>query len=429
MRQHDVASAGQPVGPLVSPWPVLLAGLALTGVGWAWGLTSDATAPGLRVLVLAAGLTAIGAALALYLPHARGDLEGRLSQAGLWLLGAAAAYLARLGLGSHYDSLGVLLQVLTLVAVLLGILTALPAGWRMLAGTLLVLLYLGALLTAVAVVPPPNGPPPYLANHLWNRVTRPFLQFTVLNNGYHFYAPEPGPAALLWFRVEFEDGASCWVRIPDHKTCRNHLERRRWGALATMTGQTVTVSPDRLDTLHKRRVEAGERHDPPIPMGEIPVNLQYHEPSLHSMVLLASFARRVARTTPHPAGLDKPVAGVKIYRVDYFNPPVQHFHAGRDPLDPTLYAAYYQGEYDREGKLKPTSLTIRRGNDGRITEEVRDPFLYWQIPIVRLPSTSDNRPEVGPRQREGDPGLWSSEGKVINYVRIHAGDRDEESVP
>jgi hypothetical protein len=425
MSQHERAPAEPSLGPLLSPWPVLGAGIALVGLGWVWGLFLDESAPGLRVLVLAAGLVAIGSSLALYLPHARRDLEGRLLSAGLWLVLAVAAYLADRGLGSHFDSLLVLLQVLALAALSAAILSALPPRWRLLGGTVLLLLHFGTIVTAVTVIPPPSGASPYISNQLWSRLTRPYLQFTVLNNGYHFYAPEPGPAALLWFRVEFEDGRSAWVRIPDHKACRNHLERRRWGALATIVGQSVTLPPERQEQLLQRRIDAGRRHKPPIPMGELPPNQQYREPTPHARLLLASYARHVARFTEHPDGLDKRVVGVKVYRVEYFNPPVQHFQAGRDPLDPTLYAAYYMGEFDADGKLKSASREFR---DGRMIEQ-RDPFLYWHIPIVRVPDQTDVKPEVGPRRHEGDPGVWLSEGKVINYVRIHAGDGDEEGVP
>jgi hypothetical protein len=426
MSQHERAPDEPFLGPLLSPWPVLGTGLALVGLGWMWGLFLDNSAPGLRVLVLAVGLVAIGSSLTLYVPHARRDLEGRLLSAGLWLLLAVAAYLAGRGLGSHFDSLLVLLQVLALAALSAAILSALPPRWRLLGGTVLLLLHFGTILTAVTVIPPPTGPSPYISNQLWSRLTRPYLQVTLLNNGYHFYAPEPGPAALLWFRVEFEDGRSAWVRIPDHKTCRNHLERRRWGALATVVGQTIQVPPERQDELLQRRLAAGRRHK--IPMGELPPSQQYREPTPHARLLLASYARHVARFTEHPEGLDKRVVGVKVYRVEYFNPPVQHFQAGRDPLDPTLYMAFYMGEYDVEGKLKPASREFREGPDGRMIEH-RDPFLYWHIPIVRVAEAPQVKPEVGPPRHEGDPRAWLSEGKVINYVRIHAGDTDEEGVP
>jgi hypothetical protein len=411
MRQHELAAARSPAGPLVSPWPVLLTGLGLTLLGWIWGLLADESAPGLRVLVLAAGLVGIGSALALYVPHAGAGLEARLISAGLWLLAAAAAYLARMGLGTYFDSLIVLLQALTIAAVIVAILTALPRRWRLLGGTVLLLLHFGAIFTAATVVPPPNGMPPYLANQLWARLTRPYLQLTLLNNGYHFYAPEPGPAALLWFRLEFEDGSSRWVRLPDHRTCRNHHERRRWGALATVIGQSIQPSPERLDRLLQKRIQAGKARG--IPMADLPLGRQYRETTRNSEHLIASYVRRVARTTEHPEGLEKPVVAVKVYFVEYFNPPVEHFQAGRDPLDPTLYMAYYQGEYDREGKLKQED----------------DPFLHWLIPIIRVPERPGVQPEVGPSRHEGEPSMWSSEGKVINYVRLHAGDPDGEDLP
>jgi hypothetical protein len=417
-------------GPLISPRPVLLAGLGLVALGWIWGLALDDTAPALRALTLALGLTAIGTTLVLYLPWAKPDLEGRMIAVGLWVLGGIAAYVAQIGLGTHFDSLGVLLVVLTLAAITGAILTAVPAGWRLVGVSVLILLHFAAIFTAVTVVPPPNGPPPFVANQLWTRLSRPYLQLTVLNNGYHFYAPEPGPSALMWFYVEFSDGASTWVRFPDHKTVATHIERRRLGALATMVGQPVPVQPARLDELTDRRIRAGLAHNPPIPMGEMPPAAQYREPNVHAALLIASYARRVARTTEHPDGADSPVRGVKVYRVEYMNPPVQHFQAGREPLDPTLYMAIYMGEFDREGTLKPECLTIERTKEGRITNRIQDPFLYWQLPIVSIPLDEDAVPDVGPRRREGEPGMWQSEGKIINYVRIHAGDKkDQESIP
>jgi hypothetical protein len=428
MSQQERGPA--PDGPLVSPWAVLGAGIALVVVGWTWGLTADETAPAARTLTLALGLTTVGSGIVLYLRRAKRDLEGRLVSAGLWLLGAVSLYLARVGLGTQFDSFHVLLTALTIAAVLAGVITALPPGWRMMAGSVLILLHFAAILTAVTIVPPPNGPAPYWSNQLWSRTTRPYLQLTVLNNGYHFYAPEPGPAALVWFRVEWADGETTWVRIPDHKTVGTHVERRRLGALATSLGQTIPPTSD-FEKLRQRRFEAGTKHSPPIPMAEGPAENQYHEPSRYVLILISSYVRRVVRTTEHPKGAESKVTGVKVYRVDYYNPPVQHFQAGRAPLDPTLYIAYYMGEYDAKGKMKESSLLEKRDKpDGAITERIQDPFLYWQIPIVQVPNDPDAAAEVGPRRREGDPGVWRSEGRIVNYVRIHAGDKkDQESIP
>jgi hypothetical protein len=430
MSQQELAPARPLGGPLTSPWTVLGVGLALVAVGWQWGLMADDSAPIMRALTLALGLTVAGAGLSLYLARAKRDLEGRLISGALWLVGAGALYVARVGLGTHFDSFHVLLTALTIAAVLAGVITALPPRWRVPAGALLIVLHFAAILTAVTVVPPANGQSPYLANQLWTRVSRPWLQMTLMNNGYHFYAPEPGPSALLWFRVEFADGESVWVRIPDHKTIGTQIERRRLGALATNVGSPNPPSGD-FEGLRARRVEAGMKHDPPIPMAEGPVENQYHEPPTQALILIASFVRRVAKTTEHPAGADVAVAGVKVYRVDYYNPPVQHFHAGRPPLDPTLYAAYFMGEYDAVGKMKKSSLELKRATpDGPVSERVQDPFLYWQLPIVRVPDDENTPPDSGPRRTRDDPAAWRSEGRIINYVRIHAGDKkDQETIP
>jgi hypothetical protein len=243
---------------------------------------------------------------------------------------------------------------------------------------------------------------------------------------------------LLWFRVEFADGSSRWLRIPDHPTCANHIERRRLGSLATTVGQAMPMGPPRNEQEAKwqerrinERLEAGREHVPPIPPGEGPLPMQYRPPMPAAQLLLSSYARYVCRTTEHPEG--SPVTGVKIYRLEYRNPPAQHFQAGREPLDPTLYAAWYQGDFAPDGQVKPSCLRIVLDKAGRPMVEHQDPFLYWLLPIVRVPENED-KPALAaaseiptPQKRELTP--WSGEGKVINYVFIHAGDKEKEDLP
>ena len=64
-----------------------------------------------------------------------------------------------------------------------------------------------------------------------------------------------------------------------------------------------------------------------------------------------------------------------------------------------------------------------------LSERIQDPLLYWVVPILRVADRPDEVPEVGPNRHEGEPGVWGSQGRVMNYVRIHAGDKNEESVP
>ena len=86
---------------------------------------------------------------------------------------------------------------------------------------------------------------------------------------------------------------------------------------------------------------------------------------------------------------------------------------GQDPLDPITFVPTYMGEYDTEGRLL----------------DPKDPFLFWHIPIVRLPK---NYPEqgvqVGP---EGSvmithwPETPQVPTKIVDFVEIHATQSDK----
>jgi hypothetical protein len=352
-------------------------------------------------------LVAVGCAVALRWPRTGPAFEERLLTAALLALAGGAGLLARLALLRDGDSIAMLLGVLGGAGIAAAVLTVLPVLWRTLVVSLLLLFHLAGLATAVVVVPPPNGAAPYLAIQAWTWVYRPYLQFLHLNNGYHFYAPDPGPSALLWFRVQYADGSARWVRIPDHEKCRNHLETRRLGALCSQAGQTAPMTPQAEEDLVPRRMEAARTQR--IPTARTAINTQYREPIVSAKLILSSFARYVARTTPHPTDPAVAVTGVKVYRAEFFNPPAEDVYERRDMLDPTLYQVFYQGDFEPDGRLKESSLKIVTEPDGRVRERLQDPLLYWQIPIVRE--------------------MVGEEEKVINYVRIHAGDGEEESVP
>jgi hypothetical protein len=447
MDREDVKSVSGASTPLIPPFPILLVGMALVAAAWLMGGALEGGLPVLRAVLLVLGVLAVGAALAAHLPYARPDTEGRLSSAGMWLLATATLFVARWALDPAWDSIGLLLGVMMLVSVSAAVVTVLPRSLRQFAISLLILFHFGAIVDAVVVRPPNGKDPPWLARQLWTRVYRPYLMFAQLDDPYHYLAPEPGPCTVLWFRVVFADGTARWTRIPDHDACGSHVERRRLAALAGALGQTVPLpephtADERLyhERVIQRRLEAGDRHHPPIPPADtMPLAEQFREPTIEAKMLLASYVRHVARTTSHPQGLAAPVASVKVYRAEYSGPAVQHFQAGRSPLDPALYQAWYQGEYEPDGRLRD-NVEIVRNAQGEPVGRIQDPFLYWLIPIVRAADMAAAMPKslpglpVGARRTE-DFVLrrWSGEGKIINFVRIHAGDSSEtwnlESVP
>ena len=417
----------EPATPLLSPWPILAAGLAAVAVGWVWSLVAGGAGEPLRFGLILAGLVAVGAAVALRLSHTGSTRDERVVSAGLLVLAAVAAALARAALEA-YDSAALVLQIAVFVALAAAVLTALPPGPAAVVLGAAALLHFGAIATAIVLVPAPGGGPPWLALQAYTRFYRPWLEVTHLNNGYHFYSPEPGPVTLLWFQVKYADGTTRWVRIPDHARSRSGLNTRRWGGLSTSTGQTMPLTGPAAEQLINRRVEAGQKHKPPIPpapLDQVALPLQYREPMLSVKMLTASYARYVAATTPHPTDPGQAVVGVKVYRADYNQARPEQVHAGIGFLDPTLYQVYYQGEFAPDGTMKDSCLKIRFNKKGEVLERTQDPFLYWLLPIVREPK--GELPPLGPTGER--PPLGPANSHVRNYFRIHAGEQGEESVP
>jgi hypothetical protein len=395
-----------PEGGVPVPYRAVLAGVGITFAALVVQLGSRGQLGGPAVAVALGGLLVAGAGLATGLKRWR---EGA-GAGGLWALAAVACGLGHVAVGPAWDSLALLLTVAAWVAGAAALLAVLPARWRRLALSLAIAAHFAAIATAVAVVPPRDGNAPWLAQQVWTRFARPYLLFTNLNNGYHFYAPDPGPTSLLWFRVQYADGTSRWVRIPDHSQCDTHIEARRWGALCTFVGQSAPADPRHFEEVVKLRQKR-----PDIPAGPGPAASQYRPPTTQAQILIADYAGYVARTAAHPEGEGPAVTGVKVYRVDYHNPPIKHFADGHPPIDPAQYQPFYMGEFDASGKIKPESLKLTHDSRGILGHTEQDPLLYWLIPIVRV--KEDGSP--------AEPG----EGRVINFVRKHAGDPDEESVP
>ena len=45
----------------------------------------------------------------------------------------------------------------------------------------------------------------------------PYVRFLGINSGYRFFAPDPGPATVLWARLEHDDGKVRWVEHPSRR--------------------------------------------------------------------------------------------------------------------------------------------------------------------------------------------------------------------
>jgi hypothetical protein len=241
-------------------------------------------------------------------------------------------------------------------------------------------------------------PTPWLATVLWTRFYRPYLEFMYLNNAYHFYAPEPGPATLAWFYIKYDDGSAQWFEIPRRDAHAFTLQYQRRLSLSESINQLLPP-PSVLDPeAGHRRLTAGRLDGIPLHPA-LPETLQYREPTPYSKRMLQTYARHVARTMPHPRDPSGRVTGVKIYRVVHRGLDPLEMARGVDPAEDPLYLAYYQGEFDAEGRLKDPS----------------DPYLYWLIPILKYEHQVITR-----RPGRSARSAVQPEARVLDFVQVHA---------
>lgn len=97
---------------------------------------------------------------------------------------------------------------------------------------------------AVFIAPASVGPSSTAVRNTWS-VLSPYLHLTNLNFGYHFFAPEPGPATLVEYVAIKEDGERIWGRMPDRRTMFPRLLYHRYFMLTEFLGGMDPLDPMR----------------------------------------------------------------------------------------------------------------------------------------------------------------------------------------
>ena len=90
-------------------------------------------------------------------------------------------------------------------------------GWKYGTVNVLLVVHLTALLLMVASGGAGNYQSPPLIVRAAT-VTSPYVRFTGIQNAYRFFAPDPGPATVLWSRLVYEDGSVRWIESPGRES-------------------------------------------------------------------------------------------------------------------------------------------------------------------------------------------------------------------
>ncbi|MGF1578191.1 MAG: WD40 repeat domain-containing protein, partial [Gemmataceae bacterium] len=339
----------------------------------------------------------------------------------------------------NWDTIRMFLAVLTLVAFLASPLLLMPRMLQMVTVSLLVLVHFIGILHAVMTAPPAI---PWTFRQTWVRFYRPYLLFMYINNAYHFYAPEPGPASSLWiyifYELEGQDDSLLYYRAQFPKmnskgqvdyplslqyfrrlSFVDKIQRSDGNQLSLYTvDEAGRQVPNPVVTYrylnspaqsHAQMLGAVPlRGDYKIPMHPgFPHLAQYQYPGLYARELLQSFAHHVAAKIKHPEHPDAKVVYVKIYRATHAIPPsavvARWTKVTKRPLTELknfepYYYPYYMGKFSPEGKLLDAPKFSKQG---RLVEG--DPVLYWLIPVLNKNPNDLNSP-------------------IMDYVTYHATD-------
>jgi hypothetical protein len=190
--------------------------------------------------------------------------------------------------------------------------------------TVLLILHFFAILTAVTASSDRDYPAPQVA--VWaNEPLRPYLQSTLMNNSYRFFAPNPGSPTVLWFRVQYEDRQVRWLEAPTPPSSflRGAYQRRL--NLAMQPSQQV--GPVAGETGRYRLTNVGE-------------------------IYLASYARHVARRHQRidPGGGQVPVRTVGIYFAQHASRTPAQVREGWESTDLRTYKFIFTGAYRPDGQ-------------------------------------------------------------------------------
>ena len=385
----DLTKPPAELPPPLPPWRVMAVatGLMVLAFLLRWMPADFLALP--RVTLILGGLVAAGAAIWLQPRHAL-----------LILASAGLVYLALWSLDPYWDSAFILMRVLLAVSLVAAFLVGLPwlMGWLYIvfnhvssrpgeqdeafargqvagvvaakAGlSLLILLHFGGVATAILSTAPANAQPSWLANKAWMWY-RGYLEFAYLTNAYKFYSPDPGPAFLLWFRVEYADGSARWIKLPNREEhAPDPLAQeftRRLSIVSLGVAQWENDSPT-----HEQRERRHARGLLDIPIHPyMPIDIQFQVPTEPCRRYLKEYARHVAQHYPSEHKPALAITGIKIYRVTHtMLSPQQLADPHVTPTDEWTFLPYFQGEFTRDGVLKDPT----------------DPLLYWMIPIYRTP--------------------------------------------
>ena len=179
-------------------------------------------------------------------------------------------------------------------------------------------------LSCVFVGPWSNPPPSTQISRDVAMLFSPYIKFFALDNGYRFFAPDPGPSHLVRYELRMSDGSTESGRFPDPE---NHWPRLLYHRHFMLAETMFTLARPVLDAPALTTMTADERE-----------GFQRHK--LQVELLQSSVAQYLLRQHPE-------AQRVRLFIQVHEIPSPDDVLGGRPLDDPALYQEFLLGEYER----------------------------------------------------------------------------------
>jgi hypothetical protein len=201
-----------------------------------------------------------------------------------------------------------------------------PRSWRI-AASICVAFHVGAVFLAPLSSPPPTTE---LAQRLAG-VIDPYLRGLAINNGYRFFAPEPGPSHLLRYELVMKDGTVTTGLFPDPQKHRPRLYYHRHFMLAEIVAGFV----------YDRRAGLANPPDELVSQWSEADQTRYRQEREHFRKLQRAIAREVAKEQPE-------AVRVRLFSQEHLIPSPSQIQADYRLNDHRLYTEVRLVEFTRE---------------------------------------------------------------------------------
>ncbi len=342
-----------------------------------------------RIAAIGAGLAAVAAGVGVTVENAPdrwpAAAAGILGIAGMLVAGfavtcrpkdsitlglaALTAFLAAIATNPTWDSIRLMQWVMAATAAICAGIVQLSSTGQRVAFSLLILYHFAGIFAAITS---PTWTP-WLTSQLWARVFRPHLEFSYVNNAYHFYSPQPGPAQVLWFCIMGTDGQARWYKTPIKGEMLDPLgvEYFRRLSLTERANQLSGAGPS-AEAMNARTLLSQDYKFHP----EMPAVQQYRPLGERGRQFMQGYAAHVAHVlgTGRKAadGSPMPVQDIKVFLTEHEMLGQFQFQQDKDPYAPETYRPIFEGRFDGDGRplMDPAYRSLQ----------------YWLIPIYRTPT-------------------------------------------